>query len=147
MGGVQTVAQNQKALSDAYAKFEPQIAGVVKAIERVRDQAMAEREAVAAATAMRIQISILAITIVVMLVAFFTGRAIGRPLNAMTGAMNELASGKFDVVLPGLGRQDEIGEIAGAVERFKVNLAEKARAEAEEKADAVEKAAEKTKPY
>ena len=35
-----------------------------------------------------------------------------------------LADGNFAVVLPGLGRKDEIGDVAGAVEKFKVRRAE-----------------------
>ena len=56
-----------------------------------------------------------------------------KPLSAMTAAMIELAKGNFAIVLPGLGRADEIGEIAQAVETFKVNAEQKARDEAEEK--------------
>ena len=64
----------------------------------------------------------------------------------MTRAMRELAGGNFNVVLPGLGRRDEIGDMAQAVEDFKVKAAEKARLEAEERharerAAAVEKKA------
>ena len=69
------------------------------------------------------------------LLAFVIARGIIRPLAGLTGGMRELASGKFDVVLPGLGRPDEIGDMAGAVEAFKVKAAEKARREAEEKAE------------
>ena len=47
--------------------------------------------------------------------------------------MIDLATGNFAVVLPGLGRADEIGEIAQAVETFKVNAEQKARDEAEVK--------------
>jgi methyl-accepting chemotaxis protein len=54
-----------------------------------------------------------------------------RPLRALTGAMGELAKGNFDVVLPGLGRKDEVGEIAQAVEGFKLKAEEKAQLEAD----------------
>ena len=40
--------------------------------------------------------------------------------------MRELAAGNFDVVLPGLGRRDELGEMAGAVEEFKLQAVAKA---------------------
>jgi methyl-accepting chemotaxis protein len=60
---------------------------------------------------------------------FFT---IAKPVRALTGGMHELAGGNFDVVLPGLGRKDEIGDIAGAVEIFKVKAVEKAALEADE---------------
>jgi len=51
----------------------------------------------------------------------------------MRAAMIDLANGNFAVVLPGLGRVDEIGEIAQAVETFKVNAEKKARDEVEAK--------------
>jgi len=57
---------------------------------------------------------------------------IARPVRALTGGMLQLADGNFDVVLPGLGRKDEIGEIAAAVETFKIKAAEKAKLEADE---------------
>ncbi|MDE2377151.1 MAG: methyl-accepting chemotaxis protein [Bradyrhizobium sp.] len=56
-----------------------------------------------------------------------------RPLHALTGAMGELAEGNFSIVLPGLDRKDEVGEMAHAVERFKVKAEQKARDEAEAK--------------
>jgi len=49
--------------------------------------------------------------------------------------MRELAAGNFDVVLPGLVRKDEIGNIARAVDEFKVRASEKAQREAAEKAE------------
>jgi HAMP domain-containing protein len=66
------------------------------------------------------------------LIAYFVSRSIVKPVSAMTSAMRDLASGNFQVVLPGLGRKDEIGEMARAVETFKVKAAEKVRLEAEE---------------
>ena len=69
------------------------------------------------------------------LLAFVIARGIIRPLSGLTSGMKELASGNFDVVLPGLGRKDEIGDMAGAVEGFKVKAAEKAHEEEEAKAE------------
>ena len=70
----------------------------------------------------------------------FTMITIARPMRALTGGMLELADGNFDVVLPGLGRKDEIGDVASAVETFKSKAAEKARLEAEAKAELDRKA-------
>jgi methyl-accepting chemotaxis protein len=75
------------------------------------------------------------------IIAFFSARAIVTPIRALTEGMRELAGGNFNVVLAGLGRKDEIGDIAGAVETFKVKAAEKARAEAEEKIEQDKRAA------
>src|ERR1700738_337897 len=47
-------------------------------------------------------------------------------MTAMCKAMRELAGGNFEIVLPGLGRRDEVGEMAGAVEEFKVQAIAKA---------------------
>jgi methyl-accepting chemotaxis protein len=65
--------------------------------------------------------------------AFVVGRGISRPMVGMCKAMRELAAGHFDVVLPGLGRKDEIGEMAEAVEEFKVQAQARAAREADER--------------
>jgi methyl-accepting chemotaxis protein len=74
------------------------------------------------------------------LVAFLLGRSISRPMTMMCRAMRDLAGGNFDVVLPGLGRRDELGEMAGAVEEFKLQAIAKAQQDAAEQ-DAQNKAA------
>ena len=68
--------------------------------------------------------------IVTSIFSFFT---IARPMRALSVSMEELAGGNFAVVLPGLGRKDELGAVAGAVEKFKVVSEQKARQEAEAK--------------
>jgi len=65
--------------------------------------------------------------------ALIVTRSVVRPLKKLTDAMRDLAEGNFGVVLPGLGRKDEIGDMAQAVETFKVKAEEKARDEAEAK--------------
>jgi methyl-accepting chemotaxis protein len=62
--------------------------------------------------------------------ALLLGKGISRPMTAMCRAMRELAGGNFDVVLPGLGRNDELGEMAGAVEEFKMQAIAKAERDA-----------------
>jgi methyl-accepting chemotaxis protein len=62
--------------------------------------------------------------------AFLLGKGISRPMTKMCSAMRELAAGNFDVVLPGLGRKDELGEMAGAVEEFKVQAVARAERDA-----------------
>ena len=64
------------------------------------------------------------------LMSFLT---VARPIRALTVAMDKLAGGDFSVVLPGLGRKDEVGGVAAAVEKFKLVSEQKAREEAEAK--------------
>src|SRR4051812_12973526 len=63
----------------------------------------------------------------------FSVFTIARPMRALSVSMEELAGGNFAVVLPGLGRKDEVGDVAGAVEKFKLVAEQKARDEAEAK--------------
>ena len=65
-----------------------------------------------------------------MTASYIATRSLNRPLKLLTGAMHELAKGNFKVVLPGLDRSDEVGEVAQAVEAFKVRATEKARSDA-----------------
>jgi methyl-accepting chemotaxis protein len=73
--------------------------------------------------------------LILLTVILLATRSVTRPLKGLTGGMQELGAGNFDVVLPGLGRTDEIGEMAQAVGDFKQKAAEKARREADEKAE------------
>jgi methyl-accepting chemotaxis protein len=68
-----------------------------------------------------------------LLIAFLIARGIILPLAGLTAGMKELAGGNFGVVLPGLERKDEVGDMAQAVEGFKVKAEERARDEAEAK--------------
>jgi len=63
-----------------------------------------------------------ALTIVILL--FSLSRILGRPLSSMTDVMNRLAKGELDLDIPAIGRRDEIGEMAGAVQVFKDNAIE-----------------------
>jgi len=59
--------------------------------------------------------------------------SLSRPITRLAKSMLELADGNFEVVLPGLGRKDEVGLVSRAVERFKVVAEQRARDEAETK--------------
>jgi methyl-accepting chemotaxis protein len=54
--------------------------------------------------------------------ALFSLLGIARPIQRMTSAMGVLASGDATVAVPSVGRQDEIGAMASAVQVFKDNL-------------------------
>ncbi len=66
-------------------------------------------------------------------IAVLIARGIIGPLSSLTAGMKELAGGNFSVVLPGLDRKDEVGDMAQAVETFKVKAEQKAHEEAEAK--------------
>ena len=68
---------------------------------------------------------------------------IADPLRRLVAMVQRLAGGEFDIEIEGRERKDEVGEIAQAVEAFKIKLAEEARQEAEEKIVADRELAEK----
>jgi methyl-accepting chemotaxis protein len=83
------------------------------------------------------QLTLMGVLLVVAFVgivfSFLIGRNISRPVVAMSKAMRELAVGNFDVQLPGLDRGDEVGQMAHAIEDFKVQAIAKAEREIAER--------------
>jgi len=128
-----TLARELKATSESFSTVEPVIEAVSKAVSGIRTEAERSNATVRDDIQRRMGIAIPLIAFAVLGVGFFIGRSVSKPLSAMTAAMVDLAKGNFAIVLPGLGRADEIGKIAQAVEAFRVNAEQKARDEAEVK--------------
>lgn len=62
---------------------------------------------------------------------FLAVRGAFRPLDAMRNTMTQLAGGKLDAHVPALGRADEIGRMAAAIQVFKGKMIEADRAAVE----------------
>ncbi|QAU49108.1 methyl-accepting chemotaxis protein [Bradyrhizobium guangzhouense] len=127
------LASELKAMSEAFSTVEPVIEQVSKSVDTIRIEADKQNDSERESIQFWIAIAIASIAAGVLGLGVFIGRSVARPMSAMRAAMIELANGNFAIVLPGLGRPDEIGEIAQAVETFKINAERKAREEAEEK--------------
>ncbi len=136
------IAAEQKVVSDSFAAIEPAIDAVDQMVGKTSAQAKLAQTASRDSTQLRMEIAIVGIVIGVSLLGFLISRSISRPLAAMTAAMIELANGNFAIVLPGLGRKDEVGDIAQAVETFKIKAEQKARDEAAAKMELDRLAAE-----
>jgi len=107
-----------------------------------------EQQIDAIATQMRNQIAICLIALVVQiaLLNVLLGRIVIRPLRAMSAAMATLAGGDTAVEVPGTGRSDEIGAMAGSVTVFRDNARaidrmHAVQAEADAKAEEAKRAA------
>jgi methyl-accepting chemotaxis protein len=85
------------------------------------------------------------ITLGLALLAVLFGRRVAGLISRMSAAMRELATGQFNIVLPGLGRRDEIGEMAQAVEAFKTTTKERAERELAARLDEDRRATERHK--
>jgi len=81
-------------------------------------------------------IATLLATIPIALIGFFFAKTIAKPLSSMSGAMKELADENYEVNIPGIGRADEIGDMAASVQVFKENgLEAKALRQQQEEAE------------
>ena len=70
------------------------------------------------------QVSLLAASTAIVLaviLAWLIGGSITRPIRRMTEAMQQLAAGKLDILVPALGHRDEVGRMAKALEVFREN--------------------------
>ncbi|WP_052657661.1 methyl-accepting chemotaxis protein [Thalassospira sp. HJ] len=79
------------------------------------------------------------LAIVIAVVLLSTRNLVSRPMTRVAGVIDHLQSGNFDVSIPYLKRNDEIGAIAKALEAFKeasagMQKAEREKLEAEQKA-------------
>ena len=86
-------------------------------------------------------LAMLGIVLVAGSVAWLLGRSISRPLGVLGHRMKELADGRLEGDIPGVGRGDEVGAMAATVQIFKDNAVrmrdlETIEAEAQERAAA-----------
>jgi methyl-accepting chemotaxis protein len=66
-------------------------------------------------------LSILGIAVIAGGIAWLISRSISGPLNQLGKRMQELAEGRLDGEIPGIGRGDEVGAMAATVQIFKDN--------------------------
>jgi methyl-accepting chemotaxis protein len=124
-----------REISALYAKHKEDVGEFIKLANQSVDQA----EASATDTEtffVSITWGILGITFIVSLGAtWLLVRMVAVPIRRMTDTMRSLASGDKSVEIPGVGRKDEIGQMADAVTVFKNNMIEAERLAAEQAAD------------
>ncbi|WP_028349416.1 methyl-accepting chemotaxis protein [Bradyrhizobium murdochi] len=90
--------------------------------------------------------AILGIALVAGSIAWMIGRSISKPLGQLGARMQDLAEGRLDGEIPGIGRGDEIGAMAATVQIFKDNAVrirglEQKEAEVQARAEAERRAA------
>ena len=86
-------------------------------------------------------IAFLVVTTVLMIIQVVLGRSIAKPITAMTRSMLRLAGGDKTAEIPAVGRKDEVGEMANAVQVFKEGMIEADRLAEEQRREQEERAA------
>ncbi|EJC83360.1 methyl-accepting chemotaxis protein [Rhizobium leguminosarum bv. trifolii WSM2297] len=128
--------------SDAVRLFkenmEPQSALVDKAVGDLVAFILSQAEGFVAASdasatsALMLTAAIAALAILVAMAGIvFAIFGIANPIRSITSAMKRLSDGDLDSDIPGAGRADEVGEMAGAVEVFRLNARNVVRLEKE----------------
>ncbi|SCB55650.1 methyl-accepting chemotaxis protein [Bradyrhizobium shewense] len=130
--GAQDLAAHGSAMSKEFRTIEPVLDEIEKNVSQRYDAAKAAEESMRASIKLWMWVALGCSILLVGSVSFFTGRSISTALIAMVRAMTGLAKGDMSVAIPGVGRKDEIGEMAGAVAVFKTNMAEADRLRAEQ---------------
>ncbi|MFC0241882.1 methyl-accepting chemotaxis protein [Rhodopseudomonas telluris] len=121
---------------DYFAKATAGVDSILSLARAIGTEADAEAAQDAARSTSRLITALVALggaLALVLVSLWITFIRILRPLTELGGALRKLAQGQLDLVLPGLDRKDEIGDMAQAVEALKVHAAAKAREEAEAK--------------
>jgi methyl-accepting chemotaxis protein len=120
------------SMMETFRKIEPGMQEVRTAVDAMYKQADAAEASTRDAVRVWMMIAFLITVAVLAAVGFLLGRSISGALSGMVDAMTRLARGELSIAVPGIGRQDEIGEMAGAVEVFRTNMTEAERLRAEQ---------------
>jgi methyl-accepting chemotaxis protein len=70
--------------------------------------------------------------VISIIIGLLIAQSIAKPVVAMSGTMKRISEGDLDAAVPGMGRRDEVGQMAATLQVFKEGLAETARLRAEQ---------------
>ncbi len=126
---------NQKLDATQGKAYFDSLRGSIKDLQADEQALLTKRSAASeAATSSSINMiwgSLAAAVILALVVGLMIGSGIAKPLLAMTSAMKRLANGETQLEIPGVGRKDEIGQMAETVQVFKENAIAKVQMERE----------------
>ncbi|WP_236025115.1 methyl-accepting chemotaxis protein [Arenibaculum pallidiluteum] len=121
-----------KALSEGYARVEPVLEDAFGRQQEVGAAARAASEEVRRKADLLTWVALAVIVAVLSVLSVLIAGGVTRPILALAAAMGRLAGGDRTTAIPAVGRRDEIGRMAMAVQVFKDNALEMDRLEAEQ---------------
>jgi methyl-accepting chemotaxis protein len=130
--GSQDAANRSAAVSKRYSEIEPVISDIEKTIDQRYESAQAAEQDTRGTVNRMMLITFVLALIAVGGLSLLIGRSISKAIVAMVKSMKRLATGDATVEIPSIGRQDEIGEMAGAVQVFKTSMIENERMRSEQ---------------
>ena len=125
-----------------YEELRKTVHDVEPMVERLSEHIL--EETAARATFLRGLFVVIALGSVVtsLVIGIRIANGISGPVLGLTRTMQRMADGDYELEVQGMGRQDEIGQMAGAVEVFRENGLEVRRMQAEQKELEAKQAAE-----
>jgi methyl-accepting chemotaxis protein len=136
MGNIATWEQARALETSGAGKTSmDKIRSIVTEFSGIERQLLDQRTAAANAAAQFTKWAMIGGSVLTALLAILIGwmltRGIAMPIIKMTGAMDKLAAGDTGVEIPAVGRKDEVGQMADAVQLFKDAAIEKLKLGAE----------------
>jgi methyl-accepting chemotaxis protein len=128
----QQTAGYDASMMKTFRGFEPLMVEVGQGVERLHKEAEVAEAATRSSVGIWMLIALGLAVVVVSGTSFAIGRSISKALSTMVRAMTTLAAGDFQTAIPSIGRKDEVGEMADAVQVFKTNMIETERLRAEQ---------------
>ncbi len=120
-----TVLQGQDTVfAVPVLNFAGERIGVLEAVTDGRAAAAAQRQMMIAGA-----LALVALLVVMVGVLIVLNASVLRPLSGMAAAMRRIAEGDADASIPGIGRGNEVGAMAAALQVFRDDLLEKRRLE------------------
>ncbi len=140
-GALEQSNEGGRRLVQIHAEVAPLLDTVAGRVKDRQAAAKAEKTRISQQMTSTVYAAVAIIAVVALILGWFIGRGIARPIIAVTATMRALAAGDNTVDIPGLGRRDEIGAMADAVQVFKNNALAMAQLQAEQQ-EAVRRTAE-----
>jgi len=131
--------RGDRALQIIHEQLQPELKGLRRGMDGLRDASVANYQAVAAELAAQtrrttVQTALafgLAVTFVILLSAWLSIHEVSRPINGLAAAMRRLANKDYEGRIEGVHRRDEVGQMAQAMDYFREKMIEADRLQQE----------------
>jgi methyl-accepting chemotaxis protein len=129
---VKSLHQEITVFNDNFRALGPRFGALLETARQGMTEATARQKAVRDQVVAQSLVILVVLLGAFVIISLIVSLSITRPLRAIERAMRRLAGGDEETAIPGVGRRDEIGEMARAVQVFKNGLSERARLAAEQ---------------
>ncbi|MDD5586743.1 MAG: HAMP domain-containing methyl-accepting chemotaxis protein [Alphaproteobacteria bacterium] len=122
-------------MNDCQSKYEPisEIFNNTAGVAKSKSDSIQQELVKTLNSSLKIVLGVVALTIIIGFgLGSLVGRAIAKPVKAMTAIMRKLADGDTNVTVAYKDRRDEVGAMAGAIQVFRENMLKNATLEAEQ---------------